>query len=540
MTDTVRRQVLRVSSDSKVTVVCGSGNVGLCNGAGEEASFNEPTGICREGSTLYVADAGGSVRLIVTNTAPMCAFLKHMHDLLAVFGVHLPNKLADRHTLSDAIACLSSALTAFTGWNQAINQRRGTSAGARVQGPQGGVPSQTVRSIEMLLETVRSVHSIITRINPSLLDKFRLSSFLTLCVENFFAVMRSRNLTPTFLEFMQSQMVATKEIIRRLTRSEFHIFTSPHSHYSTVDRHDGSVTMAQFQFPRKVRQCKLTKGERLALQQFADQARGLRQLTVRQQTTKFRSGSLPKLAYSAPAVAGPVHDFSGPGTAPISIDDQHPFNESFTSGQWLALAAASVAGADMEKGLFLLARCLASADDASSWLVACVFVSQPHHPCVFSVWEEASISKSAVFSILSADCFTSVDDENCEVELDSDMRDELISHFSRDGDDAEPLDSDDNRELEEKVIAAASSSASRKAKSRSGNGSRRKRKRRVRTSAVKSKQSDKNVEKDSKDGKDEKAGTDAKGDAAMEDQVRLFVSRCDCRLWCRWMRRLWS
>lgn len=477
-TDMARRQVLRLATDGNVSVVCGSGKSGFANGAATDAAFNEPTGICREGLTLYVADAGGSIRVIVTDTRPLCVYLEHMHSALTIFGVHLPNLSPQRQSLPDAIECLSSLLTDLKRWNRAINVMRGAREDARVQGPEGAVPTKTVLTVEMLLDVLKQILRLLERVNPSLAGKIRLEACLSLAVENYFAIMRSWNPTPTVLEYMYRQVVVAKEMIRRLTQNDFYVFTSTHSHYSPVDRHDVSVRFSDMTFPGKLKGIRLSRAERRELKQFADQGRGLRQVTIRQMSTKFKAGAVPHLAYAETPMPGSLHDFLGPSVASVENHQIHALNDSLVTGQWLGVFSSGVSGLHVTDGVFVLGRCSVDSNDVRAELRLSVFVALPQTPSVFSLWDEVIVRKSAVFAAISQDNVSRSSDEEEEWELDNDARDELLKILSNNSE----LDDmhDDERSLEEKVAAASTNSSTSRSRRANSTLSKSKPKRRKR------------------------------------------------------------
>ena len=76
---------------------------------------------------------------------------------------------------------------------------------------------------------------------PRQVRKKRATSFLklvatfTLVVENFFSQMRSRNDTPTALEFAHLFAPTIRESLKQLTGIGFVYYTFPHSYYEVPD-----------------------------------------------------------------------------------------------------------------------------------------------------------------------------------------------------------------------------------------------------------------------------------------------------------------
>jgi hypothetical protein len=451
-TDTALRQVWRHKSDGKLALVCGSGLNRIANGAAGDAAFAEPTGICVEGRSLHVADAGGSIRLIVTDTKPLCKLLEHLHTTLVTFGVHLTGQPSRAGTISDGIACLTSFYADLVRWNRAVNDQRESRPDANIQGPDGGVPSKIVESIYMLLCALRDLENLFHRIAPNIISKFRLQSCLTNAIESFFSIMRADNPTPTLLEYCNRRMLAVLEIIRKLTKSPFHVFTSLTSHYTRPDQL--SVRFSDIKLTPKQTTTRLSHSERRILQDFANQGKSVRQLTVRQQSTKYKSGTLPLLAYNTTASAGPSHNFS---VARVQQQQVHALNENFTAGSWLAVYAAYLPefqGPDM--AAFAIGRCETDCNNAHPQISVALFRSLPQQPLLFSLVASCVLPKAAIFDVLSADSVAVCEDDDEFVELTADQRDELLNALSPEDNSTHATD---KRSLAEHVDAAASNSA---------------------------------------------------------------------------------
>jgi sugar lactone lactonase YvrE len=67
--DTGNNLIRKVSTGGVVTTFAGSGACGAKNGTGTAATFNQPVGICTDGTNLYVADTGNNlIRQIVISS----------------------------------------------------------------------------------------------------------------------------------------------------------------------------------------------------------------------------------------------------------------------------------------------------------------------------------------------------------------------------------------------------------------------------------------------------------------------------------------
>ena len=92
---------------SNIQVVAGSGANSSRDGSSLAASFCQPTALCIEGKTMFVADTAVGAIKVITPTNSLCKFLELLDSLCKMFGVHLPGVQAESHTIEDAISSLS-------------------------------------------------------------------------------------------------------------------------------------------------------------------------------------------------------------------------------------------------------------------------------------------------------------------------------------------------------------------------------------------------------------------------------------------------
>lgn len=184
---------------SEIQVVAGSGANSSRDGSSLAASFCQPTAICIEGKTMFVADTAVGAIKVVTPTNSLCKFLELLDSLCRMFGVHLRGVQAESHTIEDAISSLSELSSVVDLWVDEVQEKMGRKAAT--QGPQGTISSKSKRSVEILRESLCSLRDFLKDVNPGFHSFFKLVATLTLVVENFFSQMRSRNDMPTALEF---------------------------------------------------------------------------------------------------------------------------------------------------------------------------------------------------------------------------------------------------------------------------------------------------------------------------------------------------
>ena len=129
---------------------------------------------------------------------------------------------------------------------------------------------------------------------------------LTLVVEHLFSKMRARNDTPTMLEFAYLFGPTIKEVLKELTNCGYHYYTGSGSHYERPDHLP--LKFAELPNIPKPPAVQMAKKDQDILRHWRDAfGKSVRQLTVRNQSTKDNVGTLPLYAYTPePPVPVPV------------------------------------------------------------------------------------------------------------------------------------------------------------------------------------------------------------------------------------------
>ena len=241
---------------------------------------------------------------MITQTSAMCKFLEQIQLLYRTFGVHLKGSPAEHHSVDEVIKALEEISQFCTSWLediQSYTEKRGL-----VQGPEGIISSKTIASITMMLRSAKELKKTISYISPEFMKHVKPSSMLTLVVEHLFSKMRARNDTPTVLEFAYLFGPTIKEVLKELTDCGYHYFTGSGSHYERSDQ-----LPLQFEdlpiIPKPSAVTMETKDQE-TLRHWRDLiGKSVRQLTVRNQSTKDNVGTLPLYAYTpAPTVPVPI------------------------------------------------------------------------------------------------------------------------------------------------------------------------------------------------------------------------------------------
>ena len=234
----------------------------------------------------------------------MCKFLEQIQLLYRTFGVHLKGSPAKHHSVDEVIKALEGISQFCTSWLadiQSYTQKRGV-----VQGQEGIISSKTIASIKMMLWSAKELKKTISYISPEFIKHVKPSSILTLVVKHLFSKMRARNDTPTVLEFAYLFGPTIKEVLKELTDCGYHYFTGSGSHYERSDQ-----LPLQFEdltiIPKPSAVTMVTKDQEILCHWRDSFGKSVRQLTVRNQSTKDNVGTLPLYAYMlAPTVPVPI------------------------------------------------------------------------------------------------------------------------------------------------------------------------------------------------------------------------------------------
>ncbi len=289
---------VRVLHIETVRDVAGSRRNSSFDGSSLSCSFQQPTAICIEGNTLYVADTAVGRVCLVTPTSSLSKYLEQLDIVCKMFAIHLPTVPPEIFSIHEAIEAVRGVSSILSTWEKKIadDLGKGTSA---VQGPQGVPLSKTIKSVEMMLDSLMSLEKAIKYINADYIPHVCLASLLTLVVEHLFSKMRSRNPTPTVLEYAYLFSLAMKENVKKLTDTGFHYYTARASFYEMPE--GGTLHFSDVadipQLPRK----SLTSSDQRVLRDWRDNyGQPVVQVTVRNQSMKDNVGTLPLYAYTKP------------------------------------------------------------------------------------------------------------------------------------------------------------------------------------------------------------------------------------------------
>ena len=300
---------LRLLSNGTVKDIAGSGVNSSKDGSSSSCSFEQPTAVCIEGKTIYVADTAVGRVCMVTPTSALSLYLEQTDTVCKTFGIHLPGISLNIYSISQAIAAFRDVSSLLSTWERETAES--LCRASTVQGPQGTPSSKSIQSVKVILESLGILKESLSYINADFISHVRLASLLTLVVEHLFSKMRSRNPTPTLLEYAQLFGPTMKENVKQLTKCGFHYFTASSSFYELPD--GGSLHFTDVPVIPQLPTKSMPIDDQKVLRDWRDNyGQPVAQVTVRNQSTKDNVGTLPLYSYTRPQPIPQPLSFSFP------------------------------------------------------------------------------------------------------------------------------------------------------------------------------------------------------------------------------------
>ena len=195
---------------------------------GSTAEFVQPTGICTEGSTIFVSDAAmGQIRM-TAGVSSLVQFLKILNIYTRLFGLHLHKEEKKVLNLEDGCAGMTTVLDYMTGHIRSVKEFFKITR--EPQSPDGAMACQIMRDLKLQMNSMVSLKANLQEINCTYSPV--MTSFTTLLCEHFFAEMRQTYYMPLVHQFAISFNACTREMVECLSVQPFHYFTSRRSTYS--------------------------------------------------------------------------------------------------------------------------------------------------------------------------------------------------------------------------------------------------------------------------------------------------------------------
>lgn len=291
-TDTGSHQVKLLTSGDEVHILAGTGAVGHSDGS--RGQFCQPTSVCTELKTVYVTDSAVGRVAMVTSSNALLAFLENLDRFASVLGLHKKSKKPKEHSMQEAVTMLSTVKDFLLDCHEKVKVHSGKT---RPQGPEGACSQQNLSDISMIINGLCHVRELLLEMSPALEAKFHMMSALTLVVEHMFANMREGNDMPLVLQFAHKFSSCTRELLKQMCQCSFLYFTSDKSYYQRAKVNTSYKDLPRMPLPPRV---SLSTTQMDSLRQWrAEFGQSVRQVTVRNQSTKDKPGTLPMNVYTS-------------------------------------------------------------------------------------------------------------------------------------------------------------------------------------------------------------------------------------------------
>ena len=145
----------------------------------------------------------------------------------------------------------------------------------------------------MMITSLKSIFQEFSELR----QKFVMKAFTTLVNEHFFSRVRQERLTPETLDFAQIFKSVVTELINRIPQLPFLFFAHPHSYYEVPEDY---IPFDIFPTIKKGESPPITKENEALLRDYrCAYLQSVKQMTIRNQTTKDKSNILPLYAYES-------------------------------------------------------------------------------------------------------------------------------------------------------------------------------------------------------------------------------------------------
>lgn len=320
-TDQDSRQLKLLQQGGVVKVIAGTGEESNKNGSGSHSAFGQPMGICTEGVSIFVTDGQiGTVKL-VTKLEGTVEFLQNLGQLYRAFSVHQKHQQHEKFTLKEAHQMVKAVSVYCKGTIENVKANKGITS--TTNGPQGTVAAKTALSLSLLEKGLERLDKNICTLSPGFTIKPEVC--LTIQVENVHAVSHFKHPTCTLLEYARDFGNSMKESLKRATNWSSYYFTHSQSYYPVPQT---KVSLSDIPTIKRLPVRPMAKKDQDTMRQWASEhGKAVRQLSVRQNNTKHKAGTLPLNMYRKELPVGDrVTDFTEAN--PVNDDQQSEYDSS--------------------------------------------------------------------------------------------------------------------------------------------------------------------------------------------------------------------
>lgn len=313
--------------ENSVSVFLGSGQEGLLDGTADTCSFTQLQGICSYEKSLFVTDVAGGLIKLVSGLTGTVSFLETLGCLYSTFGIHIKGKTIQGISLQDAkdnVTRINKFMQSIVAKVKVRHQLKETTA---TNGPEGTVSKLTQDSLNLLKKGMDKLTENIKTVNPSYVSKVELATLLTTQVENLHAVSHFKHDTFSALQYAQDFGTIVKESLKRTMTWTAKYFTHDKSYYPIPQT---AMPFSAATFMKPAASVQIPKDVEVAMKDWMESYRPVRQRTVRSETTKDKAGALPPAVYSKPKQSCTIVEFpqnlNTTNRTNLNQEDENPQN----------------------------------------------------------------------------------------------------------------------------------------------------------------------------------------------------------------------
>ena len=306
--DPKAHQIKHYSPSTGISVLAGDDEEGRSKGRAEFANFMQPTGLCSEfDCNLFVCDSQLGEISIVTGLQGTYEFLSVIGKLYRCFGVHKKHQVVTPLEVDKYEETLMSVAIYI---KHSVDEVREVTENQKksLNGPDGTVASKTVDSVQMIADGVLQLDGNLQAVNGEY--KVNLESCMTEQVESLHATHHFKHDTGAHvLDYARSFGNTVKEGLKRTTIWSTYYFTNKKSYYPIPTN---SLRFWDIPLLPPLPAVSMSDVHQDFMREWArDNGKSVRQRTVRQETTKYESGTLPLNMYRNEEQIGEKLQFDG-------------------------------------------------------------------------------------------------------------------------------------------------------------------------------------------------------------------------------------
>ena len=275
----------------------------------------QPSGLCSElDCNLFLCDSQLGEVSLITALQGTGEFLKSIGKMYRSFGIHkkyssLIPLQADQYeanlkSVADYVKCTVDEVKEIT--------RKNTT-----NGPEGTVSSKTASSVQMVADGVQKLNNYIQLLNRDF--SVDLESCMTGQVESLHSTHHHKHEAGAHvIDYARGFGNTVKEGLKRTTRWAAHYFTNKRSYYPVPSN---SVKFWDIPFLPPLPTVQMNDENQEYMREWArDNGKSVRQRTVRQETTKYKAGTLPLNMYERRQPIGEKLQFGTPSADDLNVN----------------------------------------------------------------------------------------------------------------------------------------------------------------------------------------------------------------------------